>query len=115
MNHPARQLADPGAFSPLRVVAVLGLEPADFEALGVRFTDDEDDLGALRWALLVAERHHVLLSRHRHAPEPGAEIHVPENEDAAAALRAFLRLFSLSPDAVTWLAPDIPERAIVTT
>lgn len=110
---PIRQLDDPGSLAPLRVAAVIGVTPQDLERHGFQLVRDEDDLGVVHWAWLQVGRYHVLVSRHEDSPDPGTELHVPESEDAIVAVRDAVAAFGLGSKDVTWLAPDIPERAVV--
>jgi hypothetical protein len=99
----------PPVSEPFRPIAVLDLEPQDFTSrFGVEFEEGSDELDFSRSALIELDSGLVAgLVRYARSPEPGTELHAPEQStDPASALQAFLTEFGLDERDVTWVLPQ---------
>lgn len=95
-------------------IAVIALEPEDFEEnSGIHFDDSNDGLDYTKWAILqLPSRAQTALVRHRDCPSPGTEIWIhEETPDRRAALDEMLTYLGLGRDTITWLHPTMsPEQ-----
>ncbi len=96
-----------GEHIPDEPIAVLDLEPADLEKrLGIAFQQSFDNLDYVDIALLELDSHErFALIRHRGAPSPGTEIHVPHSQASARKLDEIVRQLGLAPADLSWRKP----------
>lgn len=90
-----------------RPIAVLGVDPDELERrVGIRFSPQEDDLGALRLAVVALSRPAttVGLLCYDDGPERGTHV-VGERSAPPGTLHAVLDALGLGPADVTWSAP----------
>jgi hypothetical protein len=87
-----------------RPIAMVRLEPADFEArFGLQFDDTHDDLDYLKIAVVeFPSGHQMGLLRHKRNPVPGTVVHAGVTLDAESARNEFLHMLGLAEADFTW-------------
>jgi hypothetical protein len=101
-----RQIEESERSVELRPIAMLRLEPEDFEQrYALRFRAGVDDLDYERHVLVQVGGEQFGLLRYARAPEPGVELHAEANGAPEAQRQRFLDAFGIDSDVVAWALP----------
>lgn len=93
-----------------RAIAILGYDPETLAGrLGVRFSEDVDDLDRIKQVYLqLPSGRVVVLRKHAGDPTPGTTVYSDVNDSVGDAVEEVTSALRLQPHELTWVAAADP-------